>query len=138
MYANQSNPTRHISAYAAPVTLIKLLLLAAIVVIGLLAFRGSQRPIHKVLWRAYLVVALAASALAVVFPDSLTAVANAVGVGRGADLVLYLLVVTFMLVSVVLFRRLAELERRYTLLARSLAVRDASVGPNASVEDGRD
>ena len=119
-------------------TLIKLLLLAAIVVVGLLAFRGSQRPVHKVIWRAYVVLALVAAALAVVFPDSLTRLANAVGVGRGADLVLYLFVVTFMLVSVVLFRRLAELERRYTLLARNMAMRDASVRPTTSGEDSRD
>jgi hypothetical protein len=125
VYAFQTNPTRHICAYAAAVTLIKLLLLAAIVVVGLLAFRGSQRPIHKVIWRAYVVLVLVAAALAVIFPDSLTQLANEVGVGRGADLVLYLLVVTFMLVSVVLFRRLSALERRYTQLARVIAVRDA-------------
>jgi hypothetical protein len=125
VYAFQTNPTRHICAYAAAVTLIKLLLLAAIVVVGLLAFRGSQRPIHKVIWRAYVVLVLVAAALAVIFPDSLTQLANEVGVGRGADLVLYLLVVTFMLVSVVLFRRLAALERRYTQLARTIAVRAA-------------
>ena len=35
-------PRATFHAYAAPVTLIKLLLLAAILVIGLLAFRGSQ------------------------------------------------------------------------------------------------
>jgi hypothetical protein len=51
-----------------------------------------------------------------------------VGVGRGADLVLYALVVTFMLVSVVLFRRLEQLERRYTQLARTLAVQEARQG----------
>lgn len=105
-------------------TLIKFLLLAAIAVIGLLAFRGSRRPIHKVLWRAFLVLALAAGVLAVLFPDALTGVANSVGVGRGADLVLYGLVVTFFLVSVVLFRRLDVLERRYTQLARAIAVAD--------------
>lgn len=112
-------------------TVIKILLLAAIVVIGLLAFRGSQRPIHRVLWRAYVVLVLVAAALAVVFPDTLTTVANLVGVGRGADLVLYLLVVTFMLVCVVLFRRLSALERRYTQLARAMAVEDVRRGDRA-------
>lgn len=109
-----------------PVTVIKLLLLAAILVIGLLAFRGSQKPIHKVLWRAYVVLVLIAAALAVIFPNTLTRLANEVGVGRGADLLLYVMVVTFMLVSVVLFRRLAALERRYTQLARTVAVQGAT------------
>ena len=114
-------------------TLIKLLLLAAILVIGLLAFRGSQKPIHKVIWRAYVVLVLLAAALAVVFPNALTRLAHEVGVGRGADLLLYVLVVTFMLVSVVLFRRLAALERRYTQLARTIAVTNA----NDRSSDGR-
>ena len=35
------------------------------------------------------------------------------------------LVVAFMLVSVVLFRRLADLERKYVALARAFAVREA-------------
>ena len=108
-------------------TLIKLLLLAAIVVVGLLAFRGSRKALHKVLWRAYVVLVVVAAGLSVLFPDLLTSLAQLVGVGRGADLLLYVLVVTFMLVSVVLFRRLNELERRYTQLARTIAVRDAGV-----------
>ncbi len=107
-------------------TLIKLLLLMAIMVIGLLAFRGSTKPIHKVMWRGYVALVLVAAALAVLFPDVLTTLANQVGVGRGADLLLYVLVVTFLLVSVVLFRRLSVLERRYTHLARTLAVQDAT------------
>jgi hypothetical protein len=121
-------------AYAPLVTMIKLLLLSSILVVGILAFRGSQKPIHKVLWRAYVVVVLMAAALAVLFPDALTRVANAVGVGRGADLLLYVLVVTFLLVSVVLFRRLAVLERRYTVLARKIAVSEA-IPPRGSAGD---
>lgn len=107
-------------------TLIKFLLLMAIVVIGLLAFRGSTKPIHKVVWRAYVALVLVAAAFAVLFPDVLTTLANQVGVGRGADLLLYVLVVTFLLVAVVLFRRLSVLERRYTHLARTLAVQEAT------------
>lgn len=103
-------------------TLIKVLLLIAIVVVGLLAFRGSQKPIHKVLWRAYVLLVLAAAVLAVLFPNALTLVANTVGVGRGADLLLYILAVTFMLVTVVIFRRIAALERLHTEVIRRQAV----------------
>ena len=106
-------------------TLIKLLLLAAVVVVGLLAFRGSRKAIHKVAWRAYVTLVVVAAGVFIVVPDLLTRLAQMVGVGRGADLVLYLLVVTFMLVSVVLFRRLEQLERRYTRLARAVAIREA-------------
>ena len=51
-------------------TLIKLLLLAAIVVVGLLAFRGSRKALHKVLWRAYVVLVVVAAGLSVLFPDT--------------------------------------------------------------------
>jgi small membrane protein len=105
--------------------IIKLLLLAAIALVSLYAVRGSRRAIHRVVWRASVVIGLVAAALSIAFPDILTRVAKLVGVGRGADLLLYLLVVAFMLVTVILFRRLSDLERKYVVLARTLAIRDA-------------
>lgn len=105
---------------------IKLVLLAALAVVGYYAARGSRRAIHRVVWRAFVVLALGSGVFAVIFPNTLTRVAQQVGVGRGADLLLYLLVVAFMLVSVVLFRRLNDLERKYVRLARDFAVREAS------------
>lgn len=105
--------------------LIKFLLLAAIVVFGILAFRGSRRASYKLMWRGYGVVVVIVAGVSVLFPDSLTWVANLVGVRRGADLVLYVLVVTFMFVSVTLFRRVSELERRYVALTRSVAIQEA-------------
>ena len=108
--------------------LIKLLLLAALAVVGYYAVHGSRRALHRVVWRGFVVGGLAGAALSVVFPNSLSWVAHKVGVGRGADLVLYLLTVAFMLVSVILFRRLAEIERKYVGLARTLAIREAQ-GP---------
>lgn len=117
-------------------TLIKLLLLAAIVAIGLLAFRGSRRALHKVLWRVYFVVVVISAGVSILWPNLLTQLAEFLGVGRGADLVLYVMVVTFMLVSVVLFRRVAELERRYTTLARSMAIGKATE-ERSTTDDGR-
>jgi hypothetical protein len=70
-------------------------------------------------------VGLGAAVVSVLFPGALTWVANRLGVGRGADLVLYIVTVAFMLVSVVLFRRLSSLERRYVTLARAQAIADA-------------
>jgi hypothetical protein len=121
--------------------LIKLVLIAAITVVGLFALRGGTRAVHRVVWRGYVVLILLAAALSILFPDILTWVAQRLGVGRGADLLLYVLVVTFMLVSVILFRRLAALERKYVVLARTLAVNQARVddvaGPveTSSVDD---
>ena len=122
--------------------LIKLVLLAAIVVIGVLAYRGSRRASYRLLWRSAGVLVAVGAGLSVLFPNSLTEVANLVGVGRGTDLVLYVLVVTFMLVTVTLVRRLSELERRYVRLARWVAIHDArrperpeAVGPVAAGDE---
>ena len=108
--------------------LIKLLLLAGIALVGYYAVRGSRRAIHRVVWRGFVVLGLGAAMVSVLFPDILTWIAEKVGVGRGTDLLLYMTVIAFMLVSVVLFRRLADLERKYVALARDIAVRDARAG----------
>lgn len=105
--------------------LIKLLLLAAVLVFGYLAFRGSRKASYRLLWRAYGVLVVLAAGFSILMPDSLTELANVVGVRRGADLVLYVFVVTFMFVAVTLFRKVGELERRYVELVRTIAVNEA-------------
>jgi hypothetical protein len=106
--------------------IIKLLLLAAIAVIGWYALRGATRPVHRIIWRGFVVLILVAGVVSTSYPQGLTWIANKVGVGRGSDLLLYILVVTFGLVSVILFRRLDALERRYIDLARSFAIQEAA------------
>ncbi len=105
--------------------LLQVALVTGIAVAGVIALRGGQRAIHKVLWRTCLFGRPGGRRLSVVFPDMLTWMARKVGVGRGADLLLYVAVVTFMLVAVALFRRVLILERRYTALARHVALLEA-------------
>jgi hypothetical protein len=119
--------------------IIKLLLLAAIALVALFALRGSTRPIHRVLWRGYVVGILIAAALSILFPGLLSGLAHKVGVGRGTDLLLYILVITFLFVSVILFRRLDSLERKYVQMARHIAVWDAPDGrSHVSADDEAD
>ncbi|MDN5796661.1 MAG: DUF2304 domain-containing protein [Intrasporangium sp.] len=54
-----------------------------------------------------------------------TRLASILGVGRGADLILYGLVVAFFGFVVTTFRRFREMEIRYTRLARRLALEEA-------------
>jgi hypothetical protein len=106
--------------------IIKLLLLGGIAVVGVLAFRGGQSAAHRAFWRVGGLAVILASALSVLFPNSLTSIAQSIGVHRGSDLLLYVLVVVFMLVVVILFRRLGELEQRYVDLVRQLAIDEAA------------
>lgn len=62
---------------------------------------------------------------AVLRPDDLTVVANWVGVSRGTDLLLYVLVVAFMFTTLSSYVRFREQELRYARLARAIALKNA-------------
>lgn len=106
--------------------IIKALLLSCLAVAGLLVFRGRVTAAHMVMRRLAAAAVLGLGVAAVAYPTAVTAVANYVGVGRGADLILYILVVTFMLSSIALYRRIHELENKYVDLARQLAISEAA------------
>jgi hypothetical protein len=61
----------------------------------------------------------------VVFPDTTSNIAHALGVGRGADLLLYLAVLAGIHSFLLLYLRTRRLERRMTEQIRALAIRDA-------------
>ena len=94
--------------------------------------------------RLAFVAFLVFAAYAVVRPDDITAIAHWVGVGRGADLVLYATVVAFVFVVINFYLRTRDMERRITELARAVALRDAEILnqhrlPSApSAQDGAD
>lgn len=113
--------------------LIKLLLLCGIAIVAFVAMRGGQGAGHKVFWRLSGIAVVVAAGLSVIFPDALTAIANSVGVQRGTDLLLYVLVVAFMLVVVLLFRRIGELEQRYVRLVRQLALDEGKATGKADI-----
>ena len=67
--------------------------------------------------------------IAVLRPGVMTWLANQVGVGRGTDLLLYILVVVFAFFSLNTYLRFKDTERRLTKLARAMAIRDAVAPP---------
>ena len=58
----------------------------------------------------------------ILFPDSLTYIARWLGIGVGANLLLYLLTFAFLAVSFMLYARIVQLRRQMTLLVRHLAL----------------
>jgi hypothetical protein len=105
--------------------IIKLILLAALSGLALAAVRVNPSPAHLALRRLVVVALLVTSGLAVLFPDGVTQVAHAVGVGRGADLVLYTLVVVSAMSWLGVYRRINELDERIAELVREQAVAGA-------------
>jgi len=60
--------------------------------------------------------------LAVLFPDVLTEIANTFGIGRGADLVIYLVSIGLLFFSVSAYLKFGDMDRRITLLSRHIAL----------------
>ena len=103
---------------------IQLLLVLGIVVIVAWLFRrrgAKQLAVRRLLIIAFAVFAVAA----VIFPGVLTRVANMVGVGRGADLLLYATVLVLLGFLALQEARTKAAEKRTTYLARRLALDEA-------------
>lgn len=100
-----------------------LTLLAALAAVTVgAAVRGKLRRRSAAFW--LLVWTAAAAAIAV--PKLTMIVAHALGIGRGADLVLYCTILAILVGFFFLFARLRRLEEDLTRLVRHLAIREAS------------
>jgi hypothetical protein len=99
--------------------IIRILLLSLLGLIGWRFFiRRNKLPIHILV----LVVVLGLAALAVVFPELTNDIAHAVGVGRGADLITYLVEVGLLFVIVHYYTKFIEMQAQITLLVREIAI----------------
>lgn len=70
---------------------------------------------------------LAFAVYAVLFPGHVTLLAHALGIGRGADLLLYMLVVAFLFGMLNTYLRFRGTTQQITELARTLAIREAEL-----------
>jgi hypothetical protein len=104
---------------------IKLPLVIAAVLILVMVFRYRQRVELRAGSR---IMALALGVVAVVSiinPDITQALANALGVSRGTDLMLYALIVVFALTTLGLYFRVRETDHHLRQLVRSIAIDEA-------------
>jgi hypothetical protein len=106
---------------------IKLVLLSAVAVLLVFFVRREHGVKLQANKRLAFFLFVIANVYAVLRPDDVSRVANLIGVGRGADLVLYLLVVAFVFIVINFYLKMKEAERRLTDLARAVALRDAEL-----------
>ena len=106
-------------------TVFQLFLVLGIVAVAALAlsFLRGERPLA--IQRIFAILAALAAILAILFPEALTVVANFFGIGRGADLLLYVSVIGGLLCAVATVRTKARGDARVTQLARSVALMEA-------------
>lgn len=102
--------------------IIKVLLILGIVGVVVFALRGSGSTATLAIRRLAGVTFAAAATVSIIFPDLVTWVAHRVNVGRGTDLVLYILVVVFLYVTIAIYQRLHRLELHLADLTRELAL----------------
>ncbi|WP_218601969.1 DUF2304 domain-containing protein [Pseudonocardia abyssalis] len=107
--------------------IVQLLLLVAVAALLVLFVRNRHGVRVAAGKRVALVLFALVNVYAVIRPDDLTALAQAIGVGRGTDLVLYALVVGFLSVTLNQYLRFQGVDARVTELARTLAVREAEI-----------
>ncbi|GAA2177138.1 DUF2304 domain-containing protein [Leucobacter tardus] len=105
--------------------LIQFILIVGIVIATTAAVRFLPGDRSLALKRIIALLFVIAAVLAIIFPDALTTIANFVGVGRGADLLLYILVVMVLLFAVATVRAKARSDARVTDLARAVALLEA-------------
>ena len=110
--------------------LIKILLIVMVLAISLYMFKANLGA-KQTAWRRLGILGFAlAAVIAVIFPEITTRIARFVGVGRGADLLLYLLVVLVLYNMLVQAKQRNAAERRLTKVAREVAINQAIIGRN--------
>lgn len=107
--------------------IIRILLIGGLALAALMLMRGGGSALGLLMRRSMAVLSILVGIAAVLFPGAVTQVANAVGVGRGTDLVLYVLCVAFLFVTISLTLRLSALQDRTVELARKIALLEAEM-----------
>lgn len=99
----------------------QIIVVTVIAIAAYFIFRGGGAR-HQAIRRVVMLVFIAAATSSVFFPQVWTWTANLLGIGRGADLLLYFLVLIFIGYVATTYRRFRQIESQITDLARELAL----------------
>jgi hypothetical protein len=104
----------------------QIIAIVAVAAIAFFVLRGGGAR-HQAVRRILLLLFVVGVAVSVFFPQLLTWIAKLVGIGRGTDLLLYILVIVFLGFAATTYRRFSHLEANITRLSRQLALLSAEV-----------
>lgn len=83
----------------------------------------SRETAHGKAWRRILLLLFASLVIfTILFPEITSWVADALGIGRGTDLIVYLSAFTLMFMAVLMYRKFERVEMRLARVARALAL----------------
>ncbi|QIK63010.1 DUF2304 domain-containing protein [Leucobacter viscericola] len=114
--------------------IIKSILIAVFVLFGLMLLRTGGSARTQAIRTLALILFLAAAIIAVIFPALVNDLAVSVGIGRGADLLLYAFIIVFIGNSLQAARRRSAQSAQITQLARTLALQ-RPLEPTAPAQD---
>ncbi len=104
---------------------IQVLLVTGVVIVGLFLARPAGGDSHLALRRLFMFGFVLVAVGSILFPQWLSWIANLVGVGRGADLLLYAFVLAFLVFVATSYRRNVAMSRQMTKLSREVALTQA-------------
>lgn len=116
--------------------IIKVILIMATIGLGYLAMRERSSVTTLALRRLACLALVVLGVIVILWPNLSTVMANAVGVGRGTDLLLYVGIMTFTFTTVLLYQRLHTTERRLTELVREMSLLEAQPESRTPVDEG--
>lgn len=110
--------------------IIKMLLISVSVIL-LVWFLINRNTLHAKAWlKLGALLFILFGIFVILFPQLANEVANLVGVGRGADLILYLLVLAFLFFVLNFYIKSKDEQRMLVVLARKIALIEASNSPH--------
>lgn len=106
-------------------TLIQIILIVGLLIPAVILLMPTKGARGLAIRRLTMLSALIVGIVAVIFPSLADTVANAVGVGRGADLVLYGFIIVFIGYTLSTSAHLRRVDRQISELTRELAIAEA-------------
>ncbi len=113
------------------IVVVQVLLIFAVLAFSLILLRDSGSDKRMAIRRILVLIFAVVAIVSIFLPDVLTRLANFVGIGRGTDLVLYGLVVTFLVYMATTHQRFKQTESMITRLARRIAIDEAETPQEA-------
>lgn len=104
---------------------IQVLLIISVVALLVYLLRSRKSAQSRAWVKVGYVLFVFAAGYAIVRPNDTTVVAHWLGVARGADLMLYGLIIAFVFTTLSAYMRFKDLELRYARLARAVALEGA-------------
>ncbi|WP_343600868.1 DUF2304 domain-containing protein [Mycobacterium sp.] len=104
---------------------IQVLLIFSIITLLVYLLRSRRSAQSRAWVKVGYILFVFAAVYAILRPNDTTVLAHFVGVARGADLMLYGLIIAFVFTTLSAYLRFKDLELRYARLARAIAVQTA-------------